>query len=266
MIYEVSIHIEGFEGSIDLLVQQVRRYEVDIIDVMVSNVAKQVADQMSSRIDLQFFSPFLTVSKLMFLKSRNLLPGQNQFDETDLEEQVKDDVVDEETETQVRIKLERQYGSFKEIGTHLSELFDENTKKIRSYQTRSGLLPGFIDEIAYLEEISPFDLMVTLNHLIARSLVDDTYHVRSDDAQMLNNRISQIFDFVVSRRGQTVTFVDVAGEKRDRHEIALSFLALVYLVSQGKIVARQHTPYGEITIYLKYSSSDRRELNYDDSE
>jgi len=261
MLYEVNIEFEGFSGTLDLLVERVRRFEIDIVDVRLSKVARQVAETLGREINLNLFGPFLTVSKLMFVKSRNLLPGQDQFEDTELEKADREQ--QEEEETQVRMRLEEQYRAFSNTGQYLKELIQENNKMLRSYQTRRGELPEFIDEIAFLEEVTPFDLMITMNQIIRRSLQDNTYRVKVDDAQLLTRRISEVFDFVLSRRESRVTFDDIRAENPDRPEVALSFLALVYLVSRGSVHAFQQTPYGEITIRI--ASTDRRQLQNADA-
>jgi len=259
MVYEISLEFPGFAGTLDLLVERVRRFEVDILDVKISEVARQVVDGLKDNIDLQFFAPVLTVSRLMFLKSRSLLPGRDMFEETELEEENPEQV---EEETQVRMRLEEQYRVFSGAGEHMRGLAEENRLRIRSYQTRAGELPGFIDEIAYIEDITPFDLMVVMNQILKRALRDDTYRVRVDDAQLLSRRISEVFDFILARRGESVTFDEIRERTPQKTEAVLSFLALVYLVSQGRVIARQHTPYGEIIISVRHA--DRRQFQDDD--
>ncbi len=255
MYYEINIEIPGFEGTLDLLVQWVRRYEIDIVDVRLSDVARQVAGELLEDVDLLRFSPFLTLSKLMFIKSRTLLPGEEVLDEGDLEDE--DVPEDEEEPTRVRERLEEVYKTVKAAGEYFKAIAAENNKRLRSFQTRRGELPEFIDEIAYIEQITPFDLMITMNKILKRNMDQPVYRVKVDEAQLLSDRISRVFDFVFQRRGTTVSFDDVIEEqKQEKPEVVLSFLAVVFLVTQGKVVARQQTPYGDI--YLTIRRSERR--------
>ncbi len=254
MVYEIAIKFPGYDGTLELLVEQVRRFEVDILDVRLSDVVERVREALSVDYDLHKFTPVYMVSKLLYLKSRNLLPGQDQFEETDLiEEDERQD--DEEETTRVRERLEEMYRAFSETGAKFRDMIDENTRRLRSYQTRAGELPGFIDELAYIEEITPFDLLLTMSHIIKRSLEDHTYHVNTDPAQQLNRRISEIFDFLLNRTGSTIFFSDIVSEKPEKPEAVLSFLAVVYLVSQERIEAVQNTPYGDIHITIKETTA-----------
>lgn len=255
MVYEIQLQMPGFTGTFDLLVEQVRRHEIDVLDVSLSEVAHTLADAIIPNISLALFTPFHSLSKLLFIKSRNLLPGQDPFEATDLDEEELPQAAEEEP-TRVRERLLDQYKSFQHARDWFRELEEENSKRIRSYQTRAAALPGFIDEIAFLEEVTPFDLMYTMVQIIRRGLEDRSYHVRVDDAKQLSERIAEIFDFIFQRRGDHINFSEILERTPQKPEAVLSFLAVVYLVSQGKIIARQKTPYGEIVITA--GAADRR--------
>lgn len=251
MFYEINIEIPGFEGTLDLLVQWIRRFELDIVDVRLSDVAKQVAGELLSDIDLLRFTPFLTVSRLMFIKSRTLLPGEDILEEDELIEE-DEQQQEEEEPTRVRERLEEVYEKVKIAGEYFKSIAAENDRRLRSFQTRRGELPEFIDEIAYIEQVTPFDLMITMNKILRRNLEDPVYRVKVDEAELLSKRISSVFDYIFQRRGATVSFDDVVSEqKQQKPEVVLSFLAVVFLVSQGKLVARQQTPFGDIYLTIR---------------
>lgn len=246
MLFDIVLEVTGFSGTFDMLVEQVRRHELDILHVRLSEVANRLIEEIKPKIDLHFFTPFLSLSKLMFLKSRNLLPGQDQFADTDLEDEAEQ--TPEEAPTKVRERLLEQYQVFISVREQFRLLEEENAKRIRAVQTRAGAAPGFIDEIMFLEKATPFDLLATMAQIERRNREDRSLHVRADEAKRLSERIAEVFGFVLERQGEYIKFSEIVSKMPQKREAVLSFLAVVYLVADGRITARQKMPYSEILI------------------
>jgi segregation and condensation protein A len=246
MLFDILLEVTGFEGTFEMMVEQVRRHELDVIHVRLSEVAERLVEAVRPNIDLQQFTPFLSLSKLMYVKSRNLLPGHNQFEDTDLDEVAAAE--EEEETTEVRERLQKQYKTFQGVRDIFRSLEEGNAKRLRSMQTRAGEMPGFIDEIIFLEKVTPFDLLATMAQIEKRSKEDRSYHVRAGEGQRLSDRIAEVFGFILERNGRPVSFSEIVSIAPQKQEAVISFLAVVYLVTQGKIDAKQKAPYGEIII------------------
>ncbi|HOO55260.1 MAG TPA: segregation/condensation protein A [bacterium] len=249
MIVEFRLDITGYKGTYELLIENVRRHEVDIIEVRLSEVAQSLIDFVGKSPELFLFTPFVNLSRLMYVKSRNLLPCEDPIEELDLEEDQENE--EQEEPTRVRERLLDQYQQFVSVRDWFRELGLENSERIKLYQTKEGSLPDFIDEIVFLEKVTPYDILYTMVQINRRALEDRSYHVKIDDARILSMRISEVFDFIVDRRGEPVSFKDLVEKKPEKVEAVLSFLAIVYLVTQGKIIAQQAAPYGDIIISVK---------------
>ena len=77
MSTEYLVHLDAFEGPLDLLLYLIRRAEVDITDIPVSVIADQYMAYLSGidRIDIDLAGEFLVMAAtLMELKSRMLAP------------------------------------------------------------------------------------------------------------------------------------------------------------------------------------------------
>ncbi|MFA6448945.1 MAG: segregation/condensation protein A [bacterium] len=245
MLFDILLDVTGFNGSFEMLVEQVRRHELDVIHVKLAEVAERLVEAVRPNIDLQQFTPFLSLSKLLFVKSRNLLPGRDQFGETGLDEEA---AQEEEEPTEVRERLLEQYKAFQSVRDHFRELETLNASRLRSMQTRTGEMPGFIDEIVFLEKVTPFDLLAAMAQIERRSREDRSYHVRANEGQRLSDRIAEVFSFILERRGGPVSFNDIVSIAPQKQEAVISFLAVIYLVAQGKVAAHQKIPYGDIII------------------
>lgn len=78
MAVEYRVHLEAFEGPLDLLLYLIRRAEVDITDIPIAVIADQYMAYLAQidRIDIELAGEFLlTAATLMEIKSRMLSPA-----------------------------------------------------------------------------------------------------------------------------------------------------------------------------------------------
>src|SRR5215813_13708498 len=78
---EYKVKFEVFEGPLDLLLYLIKKEEVDIYDVNLTQLATQFIEyiDMMRLLDLEVAGEFLVMaSTLMYIKSRELLPVDQQ--------------------------------------------------------------------------------------------------------------------------------------------------------------------------------------------
>src|SRR5580704_3064690 len=86
---DYKVKFEVFEGPLDLLLYLIKKEEVDIYDVNLTQLATQFIEVMRL-LDLEIAGEFLVMaSTLMYIKSRELLPLDQQV-ETDGEDDGED--------------------------------------------------------------------------------------------------------------------------------------------------------------------------------
>ncbi|MFH1537676.1 MAG: ScpA family protein [bacterium] len=236
------VEFEGFQGTLDELICEVRRFVVDILKTPLADVTTQCRNEALAAEEPDF-EPFMKISGLMFVKSRTLLPTEALSMEDELLEE--DMAISEEEEpTRVRERLEEQYRFFKEVGEVFREMRDERALNLHFSMTR-GDARRLLDEVEYLESVTSYDLLMTYVQVLKRALEDTSYHISTSEAQTLARRIAEVFDYIFQRE-ENVAFSAMV---QNRAEAALTFLAVVFLVSQGKVSAIQKKPFSEI--YLK---------------
>src|SRR4051812_20720358 len=109
-----KVQLEIFEGPLDLLLYLVKKEEVDIYEVNLTKIATQFVAcvELMRELDLDIAGEFLVMaSTLMYIKSRELLPKEQQAV-----------VEDEEDEDDPRWELIRQlveYKKFKDAAAQL---------------------------------------------------------------------------------------------------------------------------------------------------
>src|SRR5687767_1131690 len=120
---DYKVKFEVFEGPLDLLLYLIKKQEVDIYEVNLTQLASQFIEyiEVMRMLDLEIAGEFLVMaSTLMYIKSRELLPVDQQV------------VSEEEEEDQdPRWELIRQlveYKKFKDAAAQLQALEIEQEK------------------------------------------------------------------------------------------------------------------------------------------
>src|SRR3954451_16753115 len=83
---EYKVKFEVFEGPLDLLLYLIKKQEVDIYEVNLTQLATQFIEyiQVLRQLDLDIAGEFLVLaSTLMYIKSRELLPVDQQVEVED---------------------------------------------------------------------------------------------------------------------------------------------------------------------------------------
>lgn len=78
MTTDYRVHLESFDGPLDLLLFLIRRAEVDITDIPIAAITEQYVEYLRAidRIDIELAGEFLLMAAtLMEIKSRTLMPA-----------------------------------------------------------------------------------------------------------------------------------------------------------------------------------------------
>src|SRR6476619_3913617 len=114
---EYKVKFEVFEGPLDLLLYLIKKEEVDIYEVNLTDLATQFIEYIDTMrmLDLEIAGEFLVMAAtLMYIKSRELLPVDQQVQ-----------VEDEDEGEDPRWELIRQlveYKKFKDVAVRLQVL------------------------------------------------------------------------------------------------------------------------------------------------
>ena len=111
------VHIQDFDGPLDLLLHLIEKAEVNIEDIFVSEITAEYLEYMQdlTEDELDAASDFLTVAaQLVYLKSRHLLPRPAPLEEGE-----------EEDPEEAFIRRLKEYKIYKAAGEELSALYDQ---------------------------------------------------------------------------------------------------------------------------------------------
>ena len=86
---DYKVKLEVFEGPLDLLLYLIKKEEVDIYDIPIQRITNQYMQYLSlmQLLNLEVAGEFLVMAAtLMYIKSRMLLPADQQVTDTEVEE------------------------------------------------------------------------------------------------------------------------------------------------------------------------------------
>jgi segregation and condensation protein A len=237
MSQEYKVKLEIFEGPLDLLLYLVKKDEVDIYGISLERITQQYMTFMDAfkALDLELAGEFLVMaSNLLYLKSRSLLPVDQQPPEEEAEE---DDP---------RWELIRQlveYKKFKEAAAALG-VREAYQNSVFARMAESTEPPPERP----LGEVSIFDLINAFNNVVKR------LSTKSEDLREIfeeNFTVSDKIDLIMKMTGGGVPlkFTELFANAASRAEIVVTFLALLELVRLKQLRCAQDGPFGEIELH-----------------
>jgi segregation and condensation protein A len=234
---DYRVNLEVFAGPMDLLLYLVRKDEVDIYDIPIAEVTEQYIGYLSlmESLDLNVAGEFFVMAAtLLEIKSRLLLP-------------IPPSEGDEEEGVDPRIELvERllEYERFKNASESLKEFEDERRKV---FWRITDDLQNYDAPVMPLN-LEAMDLLFALQQMLA-DVGEGTAEVTSIERQKVSLRIKmrEIWGRIKSAP-DGLGFRDLVDDPGSRTEIVMTFLAILELLRQGKIKARQKKALGDITI------------------
>ncbi|MBN2423503.1 MAG: segregation/condensation protein A [Calditrichaceae bacterium] len=243
MRYRVKLDV--FEGPFDLLLFLIRKNEVDIYDIPIAIITRQFLDyiEVMKILDLNIAGDFIEmVAILMNIKARMLLPNPVTAE-------------GEEPEDPRAELVERliEYKRYKEASYELNTLEEERRKlHPRRYFDYVDKTEKISDE-EYLEKVTLFDLIVAF-----RKALDNMPKVTYHEVTKIDVTIEQQSAFIVERlRGKKMLlFQDLIKEIKERIVLIVTFVALLDLIKDGKVIARQSRVFDDIRIQERKDKND----------
>ncbi len=227
------VELPEYQGPLDLLLQLIEREELDITKVALAQVTDQYLAHVRTleRQNLGDIADFLIVAaKLILIKSEALLPRPPERAAGE------EDPGDE---------LARQlilYKKYKEIA---SALHERETEGLRTFLRTAA--PPKVEAKLDISNVTPDDLWKAVTR--ALSLMPDAPSVSSVVAPSkitIRDRIRHI-QHTLRSEGR-VQFFELLKEATSRVEIVVTFLAVLELVKQRRVIAAQEKLFGDIVL------------------
>lgn len=235
---EYKVKFEVFEGPLDLLLYLIKKQEVDIYQVNLTELANQFIEyvELMRMLDLDIAGEFLVMAAtLMYIKSRELLPTDQQAG-----------LDGEDQEPDPRWELIRklvEYKKFKDAATKLQKLELQQENVFR----RVAPKPDVEVELPPPKpDVSLFDLLSALNNVLKRLEARKDALDLTDEKWTVHEKMELLLRLVAERG--ILRFSDLFEPITSRAEVIVTFLALLELVRLKQLVAAQPVQFGEIQI------------------
>ena len=235
---EYKVKFEVFEGPLDLLLYLIKKEEVDIYEVNLTELATRFIDYIETMrmLDLEIAGEFLVMaSTLMYIKSRELLP---------LDQQVQ--VEGEEEGEDPRWELIRQLVEYKKFKDAAAQLQVLEAQQENVFPRLPGKLEFESDAPLPKPDVSIFDLLNAVNGVLARFNKREDLRDIFEDKWTVSEKIEYVMRTVTVR--EKLKFSELFEAATSRSEVVCTFLALLELIRLKQIVCAQGEAFGEIEI------------------
>ncbi|WP_419873790.1 segregation and condensation protein A [Candidatus Pristimantibacillus sp. PTI5] len=246
----VLYKLDSFEGPLDLLLHLIDKAEIDIHEVSISEITIQYMDYLHAmkELELEVTSEFLVMAAtLLAIKSKQLLPKPPVFE--DDYEDWPDDGLDPRDEL---IQKLVEYRKFKQIAEQLRE---KEVERSLVYSREPEDMTPFMKEekVNPVEGVHLSDLILAFQKALRRAARRNVVATVQRDEISVKDRIRDIVD--VLKQFETVRFSRLIRENMDRHEIVVTFLAILELMKMKHITCFQHQLFDDIVIHWRGESS-----------
>lgn len=226
----LDVHLDVFEGPLDLLMFLIRKNNLDIYDIPISQITQEYLGYLDimKNLNLEVAGEFLVMaSTLMQIKAKMLLPSKAEPGEEGEGPDPRGKL----------IAMLEDYQRYKQASRTLETRFALH----RDVFYRGS--PVFSNDEKFLE-LEFFTLLEAVKRAFER--VDDSKEVQAETFP-IESRVEKILAMLRTR--EWLLLDEVFGSETRRLGIIVCFMALLELIKQRKILAVQDAVYEEVRIY-----------------
>lgn len=242
MSYKVKV--QDFVGPLDLLLHLIRKNELDIYNISVSEIANQYLEyvEMMQTLNLDGVGDFLVMAAaLAYHKSKMLLPDPAK------DEEEEEDGYESLEELQRRLI---EYQRYKEVAQELQnrDLLNRDVYKVYvegNTKGEEGSEPAL--------QATMFDLLEAFQKILKEAPKDSVHEVIPERIKIVD-RIVEVLDLLAAK-GST-RMEDLFEGRPSRPMIIVTFLSLLELIRMQMVRAYQSLPFGSIQLRMVSNDED----------
>ncbi len=231
----LNFHLEQYDGPLDLLLDLIRKQEVNIYDIPIASITHQYLEYMQRalELDIELSAEFVYMAAtLIHIKSRMLLPKDPELEKISPEEDPRRELVDRLLEherfknaaemLQQKRMMEEAAWSNPQINQFLSEDDD----------------PGLA--------VTLFDLVKTFQTVLERAKNRPIYEIGKEDVSVpdMVRYLERIFR--ETSKGESLSVGELFERQPSRRAMICLFLAMLELVRRQALALTQKDAFGDI--------------------
>ena len=223
-----------YEGPLDLLLDLIRKQDIDIYDIPIAKITEQYLKYVETmkQFDVDVAAEFIyTASLLIHIKSKMLLPRDpaGPADEEDPRMELVNRLLEHERfKTAAQMLLQKQ---------QIEEAVWSNPA-LKEFQNAEGTEPEMAADVV--------DLVKTFQQILDRARKRPSFDVNEETVT-----VAQMIEFVRRRlalEDRPIRLKQLLRSLRSRSALICAFLAILELIRLQAVLARQDNVFGEIVL------------------
>lgn len=238
-----NVKIDEFEGPLDLLLHLIKQSNIDIVDIEINQITSQYLEYLNKmeELNINIASSYIVMAaELMEIKSKSLLPIQNEEIEEDEEIVSKENLINKLIEYQ---KYKDMTAKFKELESQRQNIFIKSPEKISNYidekivnnndTTIDDLVNAFKNFLDRVDKEKPITTKITNKEYSVKSR-------KQSIKKILKNKPKVLFTELFSENNTPF--------------IVVTFLSILEMTKEKEIVLKQDCNFQDIIIELQVKS------------
>jgi segregation and condensation protein A len=233
----LNFHLEHYDGPLDLLLDLIRKQQIEIKDIPIATITSQYLQYMEKarEMDIDLGAEFVYMAAtLIHIKSRMLLPRDPALEAMSQEDDPRQELVDRLLE----------HERFKNAAEMLQQkrMIEENVWS-------NPQMKAFVaeDEDPGLA-ISLFDLVKAFGEVLERVKNRPVYDVSSPDVSVADMVLYLKSILATAAREEPVFILRLFEQQRTQRAMIALFLAVLEMVKLQAVVVLQKELFGEIAV------------------
>ena len=227
----LEVILDAFEGPLDLLLYLIRRQNLDILDIPITEITRQYIEYIEMLEDMQFelAAEYLVMAAILAeIKSRMLLPRP---------------ALDDGEESDPRAELVRrlqEYERFKQAAEDLDELPMEG----RDFT----MVEAFVEDKTVVRvppAVELREILAALKDVMGRAELFSRHSISAEPLSV-RERMSRILNALLEN--PYIEFHRLFDPEEGRMGVVVSFLALMELTREQLVDMIQNEPFGPIYV------------------
>lgn len=235
----LNVQLEVYEGPLDLLLDLIRKQQIDIYDIPIAKITSQYLEYMQKAMELsiELSSEFVYMAAtLIQIKSKMLLPRDPELEKISPEEDPRKELVD-------RLLEHERFKNAAEM-LHQKRLIEEaiwSNPQIKEFVSEE-------DEQGELA-VTLYDLVRTLQTIMSRAKQRPTYEIGKEDVTVpdMIRYLRTVLKEEISAKS-SIRAAELFERQRSRRGMICLFLAILEMVRMQAVQLVQQEAFGDISL------------------
>ena len=235
-----AIKIDNFEGPLDLLCHLIDKNKMDIYDIKINEIADQYIEYLNQmeEMNLDIASEFIIMaSTLIYLKSKSLLPKQEEAEEELTEEELIQRII--------------EYKKYKEIIKKLKVNYEENSKIFLGNQEQIELPKKRIEK-EYDKDLIPnlYKTLLEKNEEKINKNAENIEKIAITDNYTVTSKVKEMFKALI-KNNKFVFNKLFSLKEHNKQEVVTAFSGLLEMSKRDKVNTKQENLFEDIIVKKK---------------